>query len=57
MEKRMGLRSMQDRATLMGGELAITASPGKGTRIALEIPIHHLLQKEYTAAEKAASPA
>jgi signal transduction histidine kinase len=56
-EKRMGLRSMQDRATLMGGQLAITASPGKGTRIALEIPIHHLLHKEDTAAEKAPSPA
>jgi signal transduction histidine kinase len=46
MEKRMGLRSMQDRATLLGGELAITSFPGKGTKIALEIPIHHLLQSE-----------
>ncbi|MDJ0780535.1 MAG: PAS domain-containing protein [Desulfosarcinaceae bacterium] len=43
MEKRMGLRSMQDRATLLGGELVVTAFPGKGTKIALEIPIHHLL--------------
>jgi signal transduction histidine kinase len=55
MEKRMGLRSMQDRATLLGGELIITAFPDKGTKIALEIPIHHLLQKDESPSEKAIS--
>jgi signal transduction histidine kinase len=53
MEKRMGLRSMQDRATLLGGRLVITAFPGKGTKIALEIPIHHLLPNEDSEATAA----
>lgn len=57
MEKRMGLRSMQDRATLLGGNLVISAFPGKGTKIALEIPIDHLLHNEADATEKAVSPA
>jgi signal transduction histidine kinase len=57
LEKRMGLRSMQDRATLLGGNLIITAFPGKGTKIALEIPIDHLLIKANATAEKAVSPA
>jgi signal transduction histidine kinase len=57
MEKRMGLRSMQDRATLLGGELAITSFPGKGTKIALEIPIHHLPRNEEPASERTATQA
>lgn len=55
MEKRMGLRSMQDRATLLGGELVITAFPDKGTKIALEIPIHHLLHDGEDASQEAVS--
>jgi signal transduction histidine kinase len=54
MQKRMGLRSMQDRATLLGGELTIAAFPGKGTKIALEIPIHHLLRNEAPVSRQAA---
>ena len=34
-----GLRNMQQRALALGGTLAIAAAPGKGTRIALRIPI------------------
>ncbi|WP_242637811.1 MULTISPECIES: PAS domain-containing protein [Bacillaceae] len=35
----VGLFSMDERARSVGGELSITASPGKGTKIILEIPI------------------
>ncbi len=36
--KKLGLRSMQERASLMGGELSIKSSIGKGTTLILEIP-------------------
>lgn len=35
----VGLFSMDERARSVGGDLAITSSPGKGTRIILEVPI------------------
>ncbi|WP_052362360.1 sensor histidine kinase [Geminisphaera colitermitum] len=35
---RYGLRTMQERAFLMGGELAIESTPGAGTHITLKIP-------------------
>ena len=34
-----GLRGMQERAALVGGEIAIDSSPGDGTRIELALPI------------------
>jgi signal transduction histidine kinase len=34
---RLGLRSMQERAALLGGELTITSSPGGGTCIRVEV--------------------
>jgi len=36
--RRMGLRSMEERARLMGGWLDVAAQPGKGVRIKVEIP-------------------
>jgi signal transduction histidine kinase len=33
-----GLRSMRDRARLLGGRLDVDSSPGKGTRITLNLP-------------------
>ena len=35
----VGLFSMDERARSVGGELSIVASPGKGTKVILEIPI------------------
>ncbi len=37
-EKRMGLRSMKERVGLLQGEMRIESIPGKGTKIAIEIP-------------------
>jgi len=37
-EKRMGLRSMEERAALLQGKMLIESSPGKGTRISVKIP-------------------
>ncbi len=36
--KKMGLRSMQERASLIGGRLIIKSSIGKGTNLTLEVP-------------------
>jgi PAS domain S-box-containing protein len=38
-EKRMGLRSMGERVRLLGGEIDIKSSPGKGTRVVIQVPI------------------
>ena len=38
-EKRMGLRSMEERARLIGGFMEIQSLPGTGTRIIFKIPI------------------
>lgn len=37
-EKRMGLRSMQERAALLGGKMKVQSKPGKGTIISIEVP-------------------
>jgi PAS domain S-box-containing protein len=37
-EKRMGLRSMQERANLLGGKMSILSQPGRGTEILIEVP-------------------
>lgn len=34
----LGLIGMEERARLVNGKLSITTQPGRGTRIALEIP-------------------
>ena len=36
--KRMGLRSMEERASLLNGTMDIQSKPGSGTRILIEIP-------------------
>jgi signal transduction histidine kinase len=37
----LGLLSMQERARMLGGKIEITSSPGKGTCIVLNTPIHN----------------
>jgi PAS domain S-box-containing protein len=37
-EKRMGLRSMQERVSLLGGKMSILSQPGRGTEIRIEVP-------------------
>ncbi|MBC8431819.1 MAG: response regulator [Desulfobacterales bacterium] len=38
-EKRMGLRSMQERVNLLQGRMTIESRPGKGTTIVMNLPI------------------
>jgi signal transduction histidine kinase len=37
-EKRMGLRSMQERVTLMNGKLKLQSKPGQGTKVTIKLP-------------------
>jgi len=37
-EKRMGLRSMKERVSLLNGAMRIQSHPGKGTKILIEVP-------------------
>jgi signal transduction histidine kinase len=37
-EKRMGLKSMQERVSLMGGTMALNSMPAKGTHLVIKIP-------------------
>lgn len=37
-EKRMGLRSMDERTKLLGGAMKISSCPGQGTKIVCEVP-------------------
>ena len=37
-EKRMGLRSMQERVTLMNGKLKLQSKPGQGTKVTITLP-------------------
>jgi signal transduction histidine kinase len=36
----MGLSSMRERAESVGGRLSIESSPGQGTRVSADLPIH-----------------
>jgi signal transduction histidine kinase len=36
--RRLGLTSMEERAAALGGALAIESTPGRGTRVRLEVP-------------------
>ncbi len=38
LRRRMGLRSMEERARLLGGWMEVAAQPGRGTRIKVEVP-------------------
>ena len=37
-EKRMGLRSMEERVSLLGGRIRINSRPEEGTKILIEVP-------------------
>ncbi len=37
-EKRMGLHSMQERATLLNGEMKLQSKPGQGTKVSIKLP-------------------
>ena len=37
-EKRMGLRSMQERVTLLNGEMKLQSKPGRGTKVFIKLP-------------------
>ena len=37
-EKRMGLRSMQERVTLLNGEMKLQSKPGQGTKVFIKLP-------------------
>ncbi len=37
-EKRMGLRSMQERVTLLDGEMRLKSKPGRGTKVFIKLP-------------------
>jgi signal transduction histidine kinase len=38
-EKRMGLRSMEERVAILGGKMRIESRPMQGTKILIEVPI------------------
>jgi PAS domain S-box-containing protein len=38
-EKRMGLRSMQERVKLMNGEMKLQSKPGQGTKVSIKLPL------------------
>ncbi len=38
-EKRLGLGSMEERVSLLGGLMKIDSQPGQGTRIYIEVPV------------------
>jgi signal transduction histidine kinase len=37
-EKRLGLRSMQERAALLNGEMKLQSKPGQGTKVFIKLP-------------------
>jgi len=37
-EKRMGLRSMQERVTLLNGQMKLQSKPGQGTKVTIKLP-------------------
>jgi two-component system sensor histidine kinase DegS len=36
----LGLMGMEERASILGGSLTLTSRPGKGTRVAFEVPLN-----------------
>ncbi len=49
--ERLGLSSMRERATLLGGELRVTSEPGAGTSVAVEVPLKVSQRIEVTPPE------
>jgi signal transduction histidine kinase len=48
-EKRMGLSSMEERVGLLGGKMLINSTPGRGTKILIEVPISEKPDERKTA--------
>lgn len=44
-DQRLGLLGMHERAALVGGELRIESSPGHGTTVFVQIPLHSIIPK------------
>ncbi len=42
-----GLLGMEERASLLGGQLNLRSSPGKGTRVEVHIPYDHISEDEH----------
>ncbi|MEN8760456.1 MAG: PAS domain S-box protein, partial [Desulfobacterales bacterium] len=38
-EKRMGLRSMQERVNLLNGKMKLQSKPGRGTKVVIKLPV------------------
>jgi signal transduction histidine kinase len=47
--ERVGLSSMQERVTLLGGRFQVRSEPGKGTAVLAEIPLKQSFEAEYSA--------
>lgn len=45
----LGLLGMEERGTLIGGQLSIASTPGQGTRIALQVPLAAPVKPSHTA--------
>jgi PAS domain S-box-containing protein len=45
--KRMGLRSMEERVSLLGGKMAMKSRPGEGTRLFVEVPALKIEEKSH----------
>ncbi len=50
-EKRMGLRSMQERVNLLEGQMSVLSIMNKGTKISIEIPTQQILEAPPDAIE------
>lgn len=48
-EKRMGLRSMQERVNLLDGQMTVQSLLNKGTKISIEIPINKSIEQAQEA--------
>jgi len=49
----MGLVSMRERVALLNGQLELHASPGRGTRIGVRVPLHPGFDPAYAASKSA----
>jgi signal transduction histidine kinase len=50
--KGLGLISMQERARLVGGSVAIESAPGRGTTLRANVRINQAAEREFTAGER-----
>jgi len=52
-EHRFGLQGIRERARLLGGSASIDSAPGKGTRIAVELPLLETMPEENSSGRTA----